>query len=346
MTRMRLNSMAGIGLLVTLSAAACKGGAQPAPEPVAPPPGTTVAAVDTTVAEVFEAAGVAEPIQQAMLASKLMARVIQVLVQEGDRVTAGQVLVRLDARDITAKGGQARAGAAAAEAAYGEALAQAKRIRALYADSAAPKAQLDAVEAGLARAEAAVQQAHAAGEEVDAVGDYATLRAPFAGVVTRRMADVGAMAAPGQPLVLVEDMSQLRIAVTAAPEAVRGVTRGQTVSGTVDRRPVEALVEGVVPAPGGNLVTVNALVSNRENLAFAGSAATLMLPQGTRRAIVVPVGAVVREGDLTGVRVATASGTDLRWIRIGRVAGGQAEVLSGLTAGELVLVSQGAAEGR
>jgi RND family efflux transporter MFP subunit len=338
--------MAGFGLLAALSAAACRSGEHPASAAAAPQAGATVAAVDTTLPDLFEAAGVAQPIQQAMLASKLMARVTEVLVKEGDRVTAGQVLVRLDARDITAKGGQARAGIAAAEAAHGEALAQARRIRALYADSAAPKAQLDAVEAGLARAEAAVQQARAAGEELDAVGDYATLRAPFAGVVTRRMVDVGAFAAPGQPLVVVEDMSQLRIAVTAAPEAVRGVARGQSVPGTVDRRAVVAVVEGVVPAPGGNLVTVNALVPNREGVSFAGSAATLALPQGTRRAIVVPAAAVVYEGDLAGVRVKTASGTDLRWVRIGRIAGGRAEVLSGLAAGEQVLVSQGPAEGR
>jgi RND family efflux transporter MFP subunit len=346
MTKTRLTSVAGFGLMAALSAAACRGGEHPAPVTEAAPTGTVVAATDTTVTDVFEAAGVAQPIQQAMLASKLMARVTEVLVKEGDRVAAGQVLVRLDARDIAAKGGQARAGMSAAEAAYGEALAQAKRIRALYADSAAPKAQLDAVEAGLARAQAAVQQARAAGEELDAVGDYATLRAPFAGVVTRRMVDIGAFAAPGQPLVVVEDVSQLRIAVTAAPDAVRGVARGQSVSATVDRRAVEAVVEGVVPAPGGNLVTVNALVANRENLSFAGSAATLALPQGTRRAIVVPAAAVVHEGDLTGVRVKTASGVDLRWVRLGPAAGGRTEVLSGLAAGDQVLVPQGTPEGR
>jgi RND family efflux transporter MFP subunit len=227
-----------------------------------------------------------------------------------------------------------------------EALAQATRIRALYADSAAPKAQLDAVEAGLARAEAAVRQARAAGDELTAVGDYATLRAPFAGVVTQRMVDMGAFAAPGQPLVVVEDQSSLRISVTAAPDAVAGVRRGQVLEGTVAGRTVTATVEGIASAPGGHLVTVNAVVLNQDAASFAGSAATLGLPQGTRRVIMVPAASVVREGDLTGVRVKTAAGTDLRWVRIGRERAGQVEVLSGVSAGDQVIVPQGTAEGK
>jgi len=327
-------------------AAGCGGTEEPAPAPAAPVSGTVVAVTDTMVPDVFEATGVAEPIQRAMVGTRLMARVTEVLVREGDRVAAGQVLVRLDARDITAKDAQVQAGVAAAEAMRQEALAQATRIRALYADSAAPKAQLDAVEAGLARAEAGVRQARAAGDELSAVGDYATLRAPFAGIVTQRMVDVGAFAAPGQPLVVVEDQSSLRIAVTAAPDAVRGVRRGDAIQGTVAGREVTARVEGVASAPGGHMVTVNAVVANRDDVAFAGSAATLALPMGTRRVITVPAAAIVREGDLTGVRVKTSSGAELRWVRAGRERAGRVEVLSGLSAGDQVIVPQGTGEGK
>lgn len=347
MTTMRRTlTMIAATVAAGLAAAGCGGTEEQAPAAAAPVSGAAVAVVDTTVPDVFEATGVAEPIQRAMVGTKLMARVTEVLVKEGDRVAAGQVLVRVDARDITAKDAQVQAGIAAAEAMRQEALAQATRIRALYADSAAPKAQLDAVEAGLARAEAAVRQARAAGDELQAVGDYATLRAPFAGVVTQRMVDVGAFAAPGQPLVVVEDQSSLRIAVTAAPDAVRGVRRGQAIEGTVAGRAVTATVEGVAPAPGGHMVAVNAVVANRDEAAFAGSAATLALPIGMRQAILVPVAALVREGDLTGVRVKTAAGADLRWVRAGRERAGRVEVLSGLSAGDQVIVPQGTAEGK
>jgi multidrug efflux pump subunit AcrA (membrane-fusion protein) len=110
-------------------------------------------------------------------------------VNEGQRVTAGQILLRIDARDIAAKEEQARAAIASAEAAQREASLHATRFRALYADSAAPRAQVDAAEAALARANAALATARAGENELAALGDYAIVRAPFSGIVTRRYVD-------------------------------------------------------------------------------------------------------------------------------------------------------------
>ena len=128
-----------------------------------------VAVHDSVVPATVAANGVAAPILQATLSTKLMAAVTGVLVQEGDRVRAGQVLLRLDTRDLEARARQTEAGLAAAEAQADEARRYAQRIRALYADSAAPKAMLDGAEAGLARAEAGVTQARGAGAELAAV---------------------------------------------------------------------------------------------------------------------------------------------------------------------------------
>jgi len=333
-------ALSALGAVLAFSAC----GGEP-PERAGPAPleigGTAFVVRDTLVVDVFEAAGVAEPVQRAMLASKLMARVTEVLVQEGDRVGAGQVLARLDARDLSARAEQAAAGLTGAEAGYQEALAQAHRIRALYADSAAPRAQLDQVEAGLARAEAALRQARAAGAELEAVSDYATIRAPFAGVITQRLLDPGGFAAPGEPLLSIEDQSSLRLSVTAAPEAVGRLRRGQRIAGAVAGLPVEAVIEGVVSATGGHLVTVNAMVRNRDRVAFAGSAATLALPQGTRTSLLLPRRALIREGDLTGVRLRRGNTAELRWIRVGGMHAAMVEVLSGLVDGDTVIVRDG-----
>ncbi|HEX6059822.1 MAG TPA: efflux RND transporter periplasmic adaptor subunit [Gemmatimonadaceae bacterium] len=304
--------------------------------------GTVYVVRDTTVAATFEASGTAEPLQQATLSTKLMATVTAVLVQEGDLVSAGQTLVRLDARDLVAKQAQVSASIADAEAMQRDALAQATRIRALYADSAATKAQLDAVETGLSRAEAAVRAARAAGSELGAVASYATVRAPFAGTITRRFVDPGAFAAPGAPLVALQDASQLRVSASAAPDAVRGLARRQTITATIEGRSVPAVVEGIVPAPGGNLYTINALVANPAaggaRAFLAGSAATLALPLGERRTLVVPERAVVREGDLTGVMLRTPEGDEVRWVRLGAAAGDVVEVIAGLRPGDEVVV--------
>ncbi len=298
-----------------------------------------VAARDTTIPALLEAAGVAQPVRRAGLSTRLMGAVTDVLVHEGDRVREGQLLVRIDARDLAAQEAQAKARIAEAEAVHSDAVVNAERFRALYADSAATRVQVEATETGLARAEAGLAAARAAREQLGAVRAYAELRAPFAGVVTRRAVDPGSFVAPGALVVEVEDASRLRIAVTVAPMTAQALRAGQRVEATIEGHPAVGVVEGAVPAQGGALYTVNALVSNASGGLVSGGAATLLLPQGMRRVVVVPAGAVVREGDLTGVRLAATAGPDLRWVRLGRALGSDVEVLSGLKAGEQVLVA-------
>lgn len=334
--RSKVIPIATLGLVVL---AACGGEKSRANPPVEQgPPEATLTVRDTLVPAVLEAAGIAEPYQRSVLSTRLMGSVTAVLVREGDRVQAGQLLGKIDSREVMAKGSQVEAGIAAAEAQHQEALRQAERIRGLYADSAATKAQLDAAETGLAQAEAGLRIAGAARAEVEAVSAYAEIRAPFAGEVTRRFVDAGAFAAPGAPLVELQDASRLRVTVSVSPGTVTGLRRGTRLDATIEDRPAQAVVEGVIPAPGGALYTVNGIVENGDRRYLPGSAAVLLLPQGTRRAILVPETAVIAEGDLSGVRVAGERGSELRWVRLGRRNAGQVEVLSGLQAGERVLI--------
>ena len=327
-------------LLASLVLGACGRDAEPAPAERLPLDGVSVAVTDTTIIDAFEAAGTAEPIRAATLSTKLMGSVTAVLVHEGDRVAAGQPLVRLDARDLDAKRAQVEAGLAEASAVHADATVQVGRIRALSADSAATRAQLDQAETGLARATAAVASARAMAAELAATASYADVRAPFAGIVTRRFVDPGSFAAPGAPLVSVEDASTLRVTVSAAPGAARGLKSGALVTATIGDVAVKAKVEGVVPS-GPNLYTVNALVPNSTAQFMSGSSATLALPRGTRRAILVPAGAVVRQGDLTGVRTVAGGQPTLRWVKLGGALNGSVEVLSGLGAGDTVVVTGG-----
>jgi len=290
--------------------------------------GELIAVVDSTIDAVLDAAGVAGPIAQSTLSTKLMGTVTEVLVREGDVVTAGQPLVRIDARELAARRSQVDAGIAEATAVQADAETQANRMRALYADSAATRAQLDAAETGLARATAAVNQVRAGASELAVMTGYSVVRAPFTGVVTQRFVDPGAFAAPGAPLVTVQDSRRLRVTVSVAPEGVRGLRRGSTVTAVIDDR----------TSPAGNVYTVNAIVDNASGGLLSGSAASLRLPQGSRNALMIPLSAVRREGDLTGVMLRDASGDVLRWVRLGATSGNQVEVLSGLAAGDQVVV--------
>src|SRR5690606_17206565 len=110
--------------------------------------------------------------------------------------------------------------------------------------------------------------------------------------------DPGAFAAPGAPLVMVQDSRRLRVSVAVAPEGVRTLRRGSTVTAIIDDREAPAVVEGVVPSPAGNVYTVNAIVQNADGGLLSGSAASLLLPQGSRSALMIPRSAVRRQGDL------------------------------------------------
>jgi RND family efflux transporter MFP subunit len=344
-----------MGLVLTL--AACGGGASsgegtgaaPATEVSGTGPGSAAASAASATELVvralprpalLEAAGVAEPYARATLSTRLMGSVTRVWVREGDRVRAGQPMVSIDSRELAAKASQVEAALAEARAMHREAATHASRIRALYADSAAPRAQLDAAEAGLARAEAAVEAAKASGAELGAMNAYAVVRAPFDGTVTSRMVDEGAFAAPGTPLLTVQDGSRLRVSASASPDAVRGIRRGDTLQATIEDAPAAAVVEGVVPAAGRSLYTVNAIVRNDSRF-LPGSAATLSLPQGTRPKLLVPSAALVRQGDLVGVRVRSGRGSELRWVRTGEAAGDSVEVVAGLRDGERIEATAG-----
>lgn len=328
-----------VGVLpAILLAVACGGDEVPAAVAAAPYAGATIAVVDTMLVTNYEAAGTAQPRSDATLSTKLMGAVTAVLVTEGARVAAGAPLVRLDAADLDAKARQAVAGVAAADAAHREAAAQAARIRALYADSAAPRAQLDAVEAGLARAAAGLEAARAGEVELGAVRAYGVLRAPFAGVVTHRFVDVGDFAAPGAPLVTVQDVSSLRISAAVPAAMAARVRAGIRLRARIEGVDVVALVEGVVPA-AATMYTINAIVANGDAKLPSGGAAVLEVPAGAaERTLLVPQAAIVREGDLTGVRVVTAGHAELRWVRLGDTRDGRVVVLSGLKAGEQVAI--------
>lgn len=341
MTSARPTLARSVTLLASLaSLAACSRGEDAAPPRTAVAAGETVTVRDTLLAGVRDAAGIAAPVAEAQLASRLMGAVISVSAVEGQRVAAGAILARVDARDLAAKRAQAEAGLRSAEAAQAEAGAQAERIRGLYRDSAATPAQLDAVESGLARATGAVQAARGALDELAAVAGYADVRAPFAGTVVKRFVDPGDFVAPGMPLITVQDARRLRVAVTVEPALAATLRPGQRLSARVEGRAVTATIEGIVPTASA-LYTVQAIVPNPQGDLLPGSAATLELPLAARRLLVIPARALVREGELVGVRVAGVEGPQLRWVQLGATIGDLVEVQAGLAAGDRVLLPAG-----
>lgn len=363
-----------IGAGVVTLAACSTPGEQPA-EAAAPAIAASLGRVELVDwAASYEAGGVVRARQVAVVSSRVVAPVVEVRVKAGDRVTRGQVLVRLDAREAGAQAMRATASATgmrlslvaaqaeqrSAEASVVLARATHDRVKGLREKNSATAQELDQVVAGLAAAEARLAGATArvaeadaglaaakAGEEVASVGaSYALLTAPFNGLVSNRQVDPGSMAAPGVPLLTIEDTSAYRLEVRVDESRAHLVAPGTAAEVRIDRsadaedawgKATVAEVASVDPALHSFLVKLDLppLAGLRSGVF---GRARVMGP--SVRVLAVPAAAVVRRGQLTLAFVVDADGVArLRMLSPGREDHGRVEVLAGLAAGDRVVLA-------
>ena len=183
---------------------ACGGEPQPAARAVDREPVAAVTALLEAQARpaVSESTGSIEPRARGSAATKIMGRIEGIAVHESDPVHRGQVLATLEKRDLEAGLETARAALAMAEAQRENAAAHHARIVDLHGRGSATEKNLEDATAAFRVAEAAVDQAEAAVRAAEVTLSYATIRAPFDGVVSARLAEEGEMASPGRPLPL------------------------------------------------------------------------------------------------------------------------------------------------
>jgi RND family efflux transporter MFP subunit len=168
---------------------------------------------------------------------------------------------------------------------------------------------------------------------------YTRLVAPFAGVVTARMADPGTMAAPGVPLLQVDQAGALQLDATVDESAIGAIHKGMRVQVDLDggvSTTVAGTVAEIVPAadPSSHsfLVKIDLPSSSQTRAGMYGAAE---FANGARQAILIPRSAVVSRGSLNCVYVLDGQGiAQLRSITLGAAQDNLIEVLSGVSAGE------------
>lgn len=270
----------------------------------------------------------------AVVATRTAGGVRDVLVDVGSVVSAGQVLVRLDAADVEARVASAEAGATLARQYY-------QRITALERDGAATGQELDEATRG-------VQQAEAGLAEAVAQQSYVVLRAPFAGVIVARTVDPGDLAVPGTPLVRLSSLRGLEIEADLPAQLQGEIEVGDTVGVRSPDDGFESLavVKRIVPAleAGSQRFRVEASLPGDMSGAppLPGTVVRMELPLPGNMTVWIPDDAVVHRGQLRGVYTVEADSLWLRWIRLGQERSGAVEVLAGLDAGDRVVREPGA----
>lgn len=314
-------------LLVLVSAAGC--GREAAIPPVAPEAAVVVrtARVGGGGGEWVEVPGTVESVQAAALASRFSAVIEDVKVEEGAFVHAGDLLVRLDGRDL-------RARAEAAEAGLRAVRAQRDRLRTLSAKGAATRQELDAAEAADA---AAAAERDAARSQLE----YVDLRAPFDGLITDKRVRVGDLALPGEVLLALQGVGRLRISASLSKAQADRLKIGNGLEAVLeDGTSVTTRVSVLGPAgdPGSRRFLVKSDLP-RDAAASSGSFARLRLPRGEEAPqAFVPVAAILERGALTGVYVVEDGRARLRWISPGERVGTSILARTGLNPGDEVII--------
>ena len=268
---------------------------------------------------------------RAMLEAKTSGRITALPVLLGQKVKAGELVVRLDVPEIKARLEQAEASLQQAEQDW-------NRTSALYNQQAATHAEYDAANSRYLVAKGAVAEARA-------MLSYIEVLAPFDGVVTRKWADVGDLAAPGKGLVSLEDPTRLQleadvpeaIAAKVQPEARLAIRVGQSsdeLTGTVAEI-------APIADPASRTFRVKLDLPGSPGL-MSGQFARLLVPVGESTSMHVPASAVVERGQMEIVFAVENQHAQLHLVRTGRSSNGQTEILSGLDPGDTVVVDNAA----
>lgn len=276
----------------------------------------------------IEVAGTVQAAQQAQISAKISGNIIALNVDLGSQVTEGELLVELSAEEISAQVQQARA-------------------------------QLEQTQRNLAREESLLKKnattpetvkslrdsnriAEAAYREAQTMLNYTKIVAPFSGLITRKLANVGDLASPSKPLLHLEDENRLQV-LTDIPEAmIFKIQKGDQLSVFIPS--ADLVVEGVVEEMSPTVDPTSRSAPIKLRIPFhprlrSGQFARVTLALKQAESLEIPISAVVSYGQLERVFVDNNGTASLRLVRTGARSANGIEILSGLSEDETVIVT-------
>lgn len=267
----------------------------------------------------------------AVLEAKIMGRIANMTATPGQPVRKGDVLARLEAPEVQARLDQTQAQLSQAESDW-------RRTTGLFEQKVLTSAERDGVEARL-------RMARAAHAEAQAMTAYLEVRSPFDGVLVRKLANTGDLAAPGKPLLSVDDTGILQFEADV-PEALASkvvVGTALTVSIGAPTQSFPATVSELEPSADTASRTFRIKLDLPKGAPLIpGQFGRVQVTTGEDSVLAVPASALVQRGQLEIVFVAREQKAHMRLVKTGRQLGSNIELLAGVDAGEEVVIQNAA----
>ena len=334
---MRINNLLWSFILMLMAAAA-----QAAPL-------ATVTVQSSGGDSVFVAEGVVEAVRTSQMAAQVTGSVTALTVREGDTVRAGQLLVRVDPRLAQQQVLTNQAQDAAARAQLSVARNEFERKRRLYEKKFISQSALEQAESEYKSAEAQTHAQQAQTGLASVQTGMHVISAPYAGVVSGVMTELGSMVVPDKPLLTVYDPRELRVVANVPQSQLGALKKGAPIEveipgapDSVGRQTSTRMTVLPVADATSHVVQVRVPLPQSSRELSPGMFARVRLPliaiQSDKR-IRIPAKSVIRRSELTAVYVLGSDGRpQLRQVRLGHAQGAEVEVFSGLQPGEKVVV--------
>ena len=331
--------------------------------------GQTVLTIRATpVAETYEAMGTIRPLTESDVHSQITAKVIEVLISAGDSVKQGELLIRLDNREVLNKLEQAKEGLAIAERGVKQVLKTDEELTAEYNQTESDynrsaklfkegihsrkefdqaktaylkiKAQLGLSQQRVFSAKASLRQAEQIVHEAEIYAGYASILATDSGTIIRREVEPGDLATPSKTLLTIQTGSTLRLEAGVRESLISKVQIGMSLPVKIgsDNITLTGIVEEIEPYANAKtrsfLVKVGIPVTPG---VFPGMFGRLLIPLDIQPAILIPAEAVTRIGQLESVNLLDGDTPKKIFVTTGSLQNGKIEILSGLQDGDKIV---------
>lgn len=309
-------------------------------------------------AETLDVMGTVRARTNAVVSTRIPGTISLLNVREGDRVRKGQVLIKLDAQENQATAAVATAAIEEASRSVDEAKAKLQlaettfgRYQKLLNSQVVSRQDFDikATERELAiqavsLAQAHLKQAQASSLAAKTISDYTKIVAPISGIITSKQVDLGGTVFPAQPLMTIEDEGSYQLELPIPESFMTKVKIGSTVQVTLDAIAINfsAKIAEIVPSADSVSRTFIAKINlNQQKGLKSGMFGRGYVSLGTvTNSITIPQKAVVEHGALTYLWIVDKQNySHIRLVKVGKTLVGKVQILSGLSDGERVVIS-------